>query len=163
MLYYFCLMIMRVFLALFIFLFTSGINNAQTFIRTSDLFPVTRPDSHGGELNIKQNASADTLMSRYILGNRQLRGGMEGFRIQIYSRSTRTAREESNKVRAEFMIEFPDIPSYIEYAEPAYFLVRVGDFRTQMEGAKWLSLIKKKYPHAYQVPCIINAPDQNKN
>jgi hypothetical protein len=61
------------------------------------------------------------------------------------------------------MIEFPDIPSYIEYAEPGYFHVRVGDFRSQVEGAKLLSLIKKKYPNAYQVPCIINSPDQNKN
>jgi hypothetical protein len=61
------------------------------------------------------------------------------------------------------MIDFPEIPSYIEYAEPGYFLVRVGDFRTQMEGAKMLALVKKKYPNAYQVPCIINPPDQNKN
>lgn len=163
MLYYFCHMILRVFIALFISLLAAGINDAQTFIRTSDLFPVSRTDSRGGELNIIQDASADTLMSRYILGNRELKGGMEGFRIQIYSRSTRSAREESNKVRAEFMVNFPDIPSYIEYAEPAYFLVRVGDFRTQMEGAKLLSLIKKKYPNAYQVPCIINPPDQNKH
>jgi hypothetical protein len=87
---------------------------------------------------------------------------MEGFRIQLYRKSTRTAREESNKVRADFMIEFPDIPSYAEYEKPGYFLVRVGDFRTQLEGAKTLALIKKKYPQAYPVPCVINFPDLNK-
>ena len=156
-------MIKRAFSAVFILFATQVFLNAQMFIKTSDLFPVTRRDSHGGELLIKQDPATDTLMSRYILGNRHLNGGIEGFRVQIYSKSTRTAREESNKVRAEFMIDFPDIPSYIEYAEPGYFLVRVGDFRTQMEGAKSLAIIKRKYPHAYQVPCIINSPFQNKN
>ena len=163
MLYYICLMMKRILLAVFVFLLTRGVNDAQSFIRTADLFPVTRPETHSGEMNIYQSASVDTLINRYILGNRQYKGGMEGFRIQIYSRSTRNAREEANKVRADFMIEFPDLPSYIEYAEPGYFLVRVGDFRTQMEGAKMLSLVKKKYPNAYQVPCTINSPDRSKN
>lgn len=160
--YYFCQMISRAILPLILFLFTLSNCNAQVFIRTVDLFPVSRPDSQGGELNIFQDRSADTLMSRYILANNQMGGGMEGFRIQIYRSSTRSAREESNKARAEFMIEFPDIPSYAQYAEPGYFIVQVGDFRTKMEGTKTLYLIKKKYPNAYMVPCKINFPDLNK-
>ena len=39
-------------------------------------------------------------------------------------------------MRADFMISYPDIPSHFEYAEPGWFLVRVGDFRTKMEGTK---------------------------
>ena len=70
------------------------------------------------------------------LANQNTDGDMEGYRIQIYRSSNRNAREESNKVRAEFMIEFPDIPSYIDYDKPGYFLVRVGDFRTKLEGSK---------------------------
>jgi hypothetical protein len=151
-------MINRVFSSVILFFIIQAFLTAQTYLKTSDIFPVNRHDNRGAELKIIQDPATDTLMSRYILANRQLNGGMEGFRIQIYSRSTRNAREESNKVRAEFMIDFPEIPSYIEYAEPGYFLVRVGDFRTQMEGAKMLALIKKKYPNAYQVPCIVNPP-----
>ena len=37
---------------------------------------------------------------------------MDGFRIQIYNSPNRNAREESGKVRAEFMSKFPDIVSY---------------------------------------------------
>ena len=85
-----------------------------------------------------------------------------GFRIQIYSNSNRNAREESNKVRAEFMIEFPDIPSYAKYREPGYFLIRAGDFRTKVEGTKSLYQIRRKYPNAYLVPDVINFPDLNK-
>jgi hypothetical protein len=156
-------MIKRAFLPVLIYFVTLSLCDAQIFIKTSDLFPKNRPDSKGGELNISQNLALDTLMNRYILGNRQLNGGMDGFRIQIYRSSNRNAREESNKVRAEFMVEFPDIPSYIEYAEPGYFIVRVGDFRSQIEGAKSLSIVKKKFPNAYQVHDIINFPDQDKN
>jgi hypothetical protein len=155
-------MIKRALLFLSLFVFIGNISEAQMFIRTSDLFPqkITTPGS--GELNIDQNLQVDTLISRYILGNKFLNGGMEGFRIQLYRKSTRTAREESNKVRADFMVEFPDIPSYAEYEKPGYFLVRVGDFRNQLEGAKTLALIKKKFPQAYPVPCVINFPDLNK-
>jgi len=150
-------------LALFPLLFLLSVNIArgQGFVRTSELFPPERSDSKGGELKVYQDLSADTLTSRYILGNMQLKGGMEGFRIQIYRSSARNSRDEANKVRAEFMVEFPDIPSYIEYAEPGYFLVRAGNYRTRMEGTKWLYLVRKKYPNAYQVPCIINFPDKN--
>jgi hypothetical protein len=155
-------MIKRALLFLFLFIFIVNISEAQMFIKTSDLFPAKIQTSGAGELNIIQDQQVDTLISRYILGNRFLNGGMEGFRIQIYRSSNRTAREESNKVRADFMIEFPDIPSYAEYEKPGYFLVRAGDFRTKLEGARTLAMVKKKYPNAYIVPCTISFPDLNK-
>ena len=88
---------------------------------------------------------------------------MEGFRIQIFRSSNRNAKEESNKERAKFMNEFPDIPSYAEFEKPGYFLVRVGDFRSKAELTKLLITIRKKFPNAYPVPCKINFPDLIKN
>jgi hypothetical protein len=140
-----------------------NIIDAQLFIKTSDLFPVNKPESKGGELNIIQSPDADTLMSRYIHSNRFLNGGMDGYRIQIYRGSGRTAREEANKVRADFMVSFPELESHIDYADPGWFLVRIGNFRTKMEGTKSLYMIRKKYPNAYLVPCIINFPDLKKD
>jgi hypothetical protein len=140
-----------------------NICEGQTFIRTADLFPKSGRGSRSGELNIIQDSGVDTLISRYVLANKLHEGEMEGFRIQIYRNSNMNAREESNKVRAEFLVAFPDIPSYAEFAAPGYFLVKVGDFRTKMEAAKSLHLIKKKYPNAYWVPCLIKFPDLNKN
>ena len=86
---------------------------------------------------------------------------MAGFRIQIFRSANRTAKEESNKERAEFMSEFPDIPSYKEFEKPGYFLVRVGDFRTKVEGTKLLFVVRRKFPNAYLVPDKINFPDLN--
>jgi hypothetical protein len=145
-------------------LFTYNICNAQTFFKTADLFQ--NPGNGSGKLNIFQDSSVDTLISRYVLANRLLIAGntdvdIEGYRIQIYRSSNRNAREESNKVMAEFINAFPDIPSYLDYAKPNYFMVRAGDFRTKLEASKSLFQIRKKYPNAYPVPCLIKYPDLN--
>ncbi|MGQ9620546.1 MAG: SPOR domain-containing protein [Bacteroidales bacterium] len=146
------------------FFFFAGILtvNAQ-FLKVSDLFPVEKSGLKEGRLTVFHSPEIDTLISRYILSNKQLGGGMEGYRIQIYRSSNRNAREESNKIRAQFMVDFPEISSYAEYERPGYFIVRVGDFRTKMEGTRTLYIIRKKYPNAYMVPCIINFPDMVNN
>lgn len=138
-----------------------NICEAQMFIKTADLFPSSNPNGSGGTLRLHQDNALDTLVSRYILGNK-IMGGLEGYRIQIFRSSQRNAREESSKVRAGFMNDFPDIPCYADYAEPGYFLVRIGDFRSKTEGTKLLYQIRRKYPNAYMVVCTINFPDQVK-
>ena len=139
---------------------------SQSFVRTMDLFPGANAGSNTGQLNIIQDPAIDTLISRYILGynnQKEKNGylGMEGFRIQIYSSSNRNAKEESGKVRAAFMDKFPDIISYLSFAEPAYYKIRVGDFRTKTEATRLFLLISKVFPDAYIVPDIINFPDLN--
>ena len=84
---------------------------------------------------------------------------MWGYRIQIYSSNVRNAREESNKARAEFISTFPDIISYAMYAEPGYFIIRAGDFRSKTEGTKYLLSVRKEFPNAILVPDFINFPD----
>lgn len=143
-------------------LFIAGLCSAQAFIKTADIFK--RPEHSAGNLVINQDPAIDTLLSRYILAsgkNRTIEGtqGMEGFRIQIYYSSVRQAREESAKARAEFIAKFPDIVSYAQYQEPGYFMVRAGNFRTRIEGHKYLVMVRKEFPNAYLVPAIINFPD----
>jgi hypothetical protein len=164
--YYFCAMIRILFPVLIILFYSTGITQAQAFVRTTDLF--NRPDKNNrsGQLKIIQDPSIDTLINRYILVNENIyrdygRFGMEGFRIQIYSSSNRNAREESNKARASFISKFPDIVSYPLYAEPGYFKIRAGDFRTKTEATKLFILVSKEFPDAYLVPDIINFPDLN--
>lgn len=138
----------------------------QAFIRTSDLLSAPPENTQAGRLKIIQDPGIDSLISRYILANQNVyretgRYGMEGYRIQIYSSSNRNAREESNKARAAFISRFPDIASYPLYAEPGYFKIRVGDFRTKTEATKLFLKISREFPDAYIVPDIINFPDLN--
>ncbi|MEI6048783.1 MAG: SPOR domain-containing protein [Bacteroidota bacterium] len=159
-------MIKKFCFALIILGFSTGHAISQSFVKTSDLFQRQKENPRAGRLNLIQDPSIDTLISRYILVNTNLYEnsgyyGMKGYRIQIYSSSNRNAREESGKVRAEFMSKFPDITSYQLFADPGYFKIRVGDFRTKTEATKLFLLISKYFPDAYLVPDFIDFPDAN--
>ena len=56
---------------------------------------------------------------------------------------------------------FPDIKSKVTFESPGYYKIRVGNYRTRMEGTKDLVMIRKFYPDAYLVPDKINFPDLN--
>ncbi len=140
--------------------FLFNLSHAQGFVRTSDLFRRSDDNSRIGRLNITQDQAIDTLLSRYIFYNKNLKG-MDGWRIQIYNSSSRNAREVSAKVRAEFISKFPGIASYSRFDAPGYYKIRVGDFRTKTEATKYLLIIRRVYPNAYLVPDIINFPDLN--
>lgn len=164
--YYFCPMKGQYFSVIFFFCISAGILSAQSVVRTSDLFQRDDKNNHLGELLINQGLSLDTLISRHILSSKNLfkvnnHYGMKGFRIQIYASNNRNAREESNKINAEFISKFPDILSYQLFAEPGYYKIRVGDFRTKTEATRLFQIINKEFRDAYMVPDIINFPDLN--
>lgn len=159
-------MIRKLFLFLIILGFLTGFVSAQSFVKTSDLFPRSDENSRAGHLNIIQDPSIDTLISRYILVNKNLYEnfgyfGMEGFRIQIYNSSNRNAKSESIKANVEFLSKFKDIRSYTLFAQPVYYKIRVGDFRTKTEATRLFLIISKEFPDAYLVPDFINFPDLN--
>lgn len=159
-------MIRKLFLFLIILGFLTGFGQAQSIVKTSDLFRRSDNNSRAGQLNIIQNPEIDTLISRYILVNKNLKEkngyyGMEGCRIQIYSSSNRNAKVESRNARAEFFNRFPDITSYELFEGPAWYKIRVGDFRTKTEATRLFLIISKEFPDAYLVPDFINFPDLN--
>jgi hypothetical protein len=149
-------------LILFIFLVVSfNLCQAQNIQSTAELLHRQDSNYQMGELNIYQEPGIDSLISRYILYNLRL-NGMDGFRIQIYNSSDKNAREESGKARAEFMTAFPDIIAYPPtFERPSYYKIRVGDYRTRIEGTKYLLMVRKVFPDAILVPDIINFPDLN--
>lgn len=147
---------------LMLFSFSAAGTMAQGFIRTIDLMKRS-DEKNSGRLTIVQDRGIDTLISRSIMANSKLKTmegspGIQGFRIQIYYSSVRNAREESARARAEFINKFPDIVSYVQYQEPGYFMVRVGDYRTKTELYKDLIAIRRVFPNAYHVPAVINYP-----
>jgi len=135
--------------------------SAQSRFRTEELFKRTGYKKQAGNMAINQDPAIDTLINRHILNNSRY-NGLEGFRIQIYSSSARNAREESARVRAEFISIFPDIPSYSRFDAPGYYKIRAGDFRTKTDGTKYLLMVRRSFPDAYLVPDIINFSVQNK-
>jgi hypothetical protein len=145
---------------------------SQPIVKTADLFRRSDTGSQTGQLNIYQNPSLDTLISRYIYGFRNLEdknggnAGMEGWRIQIFSSSNRNAKVEAGNVLQDFISKFPEskypeLKSYTQFALPNYYKVRVGNFRTKTEATKLYLMVTRVFPDAYLVPDIINFPDTN--
>jgi len=164
---YFCRMIRKTIIFTLILGFSTISGFSQYFVKTSDLLSRSDESTRKGELKIIQNPSIDTLISRHILYNKNLAAvnghyGIEGYRIQVFGSASRSAREESNKIKAEFMNRFPDQVSYQLFAEPGNWMVRVGDFRTKTEAKKLFVQVSRVFPDAYIVPDFINFPDLNK-
>jgi hypothetical protein len=128
--------------------------SAQKSLGVEDLMNDGRPRYLAEHLIIIQDPAIDTLVSRHILMNAS-KDGVDGWRIQIYRGGHRTANEDSNKVRARFMEEYPDIPTYRTFDRPNWFKVKVGDFRTREEAARVFFEIVGKYPDAYLIRDVI--------
>jgi hypothetical protein len=158
----------RIILSISVFLILlTGNTRAQDNSKTFDPNRRQENGSSKGSLNINQDPRLDTLMSRYILNNSNIRTsdgsqGTFGFRIQVYYSNVRTAREESAKAEARFLSKFPNIPTHSVYKSPGYFIIRVGDYRTKADGYKDLLSVRREFPEAYLVPDIIDFPDVKK-
>lgn len=96
------------------------------------------------------------MIERHIDQNRK-RGGINGYRIQLYFNSGPKAREEANNLKASVLSKYPDEPVYIIFQSP-FYKVRVGDFRTKADALGVFYALKKKYPGAYIVKDIIRFP-----
>ena len=82
------------------------------------------------------------------------RGTFSGYRIQI---NFGQDRNQANKVRSDFTLKYPGIPTYMAYQQP-YFKVNVGDYRTKLEASKNLNIIRRSYPGSFIVKDKINPP-----
>ena len=134
--------------------------NAQKLIKAESIVKGSG-NFNEGRISIEQDPAIDTLLTRHIVANRK-HGGFDGFRIQIYSGSRRTSREESNDVIAKFISIFPDIKYELVFDPPNYFKVRVGNYRTRRDALEDLLKIKKEFPNAYPLPDVIEFPDLEK-
>jgi len=130
----------------------------QRIMRTSDLLGAGSGYNTRGELFLFQDPAIDTLISRHIEANR-LAGGVDGYRIQVFRKGHRTAREEADNVMAKAISDFPEIKAYQEFASPNFYIVRIGDFRTKIEATRMLGRVRRAFSDAYIVRQRINIPE----
>ena len=126
----------------------------QRGLGVEELMNDGRPRYMAERLIVVQDPAIDTLVSRHILMNAS-KNGVDGWRIQIYRGGHRTANEDSNRIRARFMEDYPEIPTYRTFDRPNWFKVKVGDFRTREEAARVFFDIQGKYPDAYLIRDVI--------
>ena len=159
--YYFCAMVKKTIFFLFFGLIASVICVAQSYVKTIDIIGSSNGVPGSGKVTINQSPAIDTLLDRNIAANK-LKGGLDGFRIQIYRGSGKTGQEGSDKANIKFISEFPDIPCYPIFDKPNWFKIRVGNYRTKLEATKAWYQIKTIFKDSYIVEETIEFPDLNK-
>ena len=107
-------------------------------------------------LDVTRDVRLDTLVMRHIRVN-ETRDGFDGYRLQLFSGSGTTARQEANTLRAEFLTRYPEVPAYVVYQAPN-FKVRVGDFRTELEAIWMQRELEYKFPGGFVVRDVVKFP-----
>ena len=105
-------------------------------------------------IHIYETNDVKSTMQKNLEYARLSHGVFSGYRIQI---NFGQDRNQANKVRSDFTLKYPGIPTYMSYQQP-YFKVNVGDYRSKLEAVKNLNLIRKSYPGCFIVKDKINPP-----
>ncbi|MFZ4784463.1 MAG: SPOR domain-containing protein [Flavobacteriales bacterium] len=116
---------------------------------SQDLDSLVQPFStKEGEITFHTEGRIDSLEKR-LRGKSDIRG----YRIQIFLGSYQDAKN----MRAAFLTNGLGLQAYIQQNAPDY-VVRVGDFKTQLELHKYYDEVKKQYPSALIVVDKIEPP-----
>lgn len=103
-----------------------------------------------------EDSRLDSLVAKHVRVNMQA-DGFAGYRIQLFSGSGNSARQEANELRAEFLTLYPDVPAYLIYQSPN-FKVRVGDLRSELEAVRLQRELSYQYPGCFVVKDLIKFP-----
>lgn len=144
----------KVVFLLFILFFTQSVSSQQ-FFTTEE----TKPDDHPEiiqKINVVQDSTLTEMLKWHIENNTQ-KGGIDGFRIEIFFSRDNNARQKSMEIKKKFLSKYPDVGVKIKYNHP-YFKVRVGNFRTVNEALKFKNKIEHRYRYAFIVKDIIEFP-----
>jgi len=121
--------------------------------RPQILVNLEQNDDQTGKIEIIQPGQVENLLKLQIANNR-LQKGIPGYRIRIFSQSGQTARQKAEDTRRNFMRNFPEMETYLDYPAPNW-QVLVGDFRTKNEALRAQKKIEKMFPGAFIVNDII--------
>ncbi len=113
------------------------------------LFAVSIAAAQQPEKDFTGDARIDTVLMLHKMQNQKF-PYIDGYRIQIYKETGNNALDSAWSAKNRFENEYPGVKAYISFREP-YYRVRVGDFRTRLEAIKFLSVIRKKYPYAWEI------------
>ena len=92
-----------------------------------------------GSINIEQDEKLVSLLDIYKDYNKET----EYYRIQVGFGSHAKAQE----IKSNVEVDFPGMYSKIDFDSPTY-RVRLGRFKTKLEGERKLQEVRQKYPAA---------------
>ncbi|RCW30598.1 sporulation related protein [Marinilabilia salmonicolor] len=144
---------MRIVAGFIFFLIAVGANAqlpGETAAYNTDVFSeLEQVSSNQGIITIEQSARMRALVNTHINMNKRA-GGVEGFRVQLYSGVGSKARQEALEAKEKVLTDFPEENVFIEYSAP-FWRVRMGNFRHKHEALPLLNKLKELFPACYVV------------
>jgi hypothetical protein len=104
-------------------------------------------------LTIISDSRINALIDDYVTENKR-KGGMDGYRVQIYSGN----KDGAFKLKSQFISRFPEHNVHIIFQTPEFY-VRVGDFRTPSEAIKLLHTIEREFRDPFIIEDVIQFPE----
>ncbi len=114
------------------------------------LLAVIAADAQTGKATVEfQNIALDSLM---IINTRtnENQATLDGYRIQIYSGSGVSAKQEAMAAQTKFLQLFPNETINVTYSAP-FWRVRVGNYRFRSEALNLLASVKRNFQGSYIV------------
>ncbi len=114
------------------------------------LLAVIAADAQTGKASVEfQNIALDSLM---IINTRtnENQATLDGYRIQIYSGSGVSAKQEAMAAQTKFLQLFPNETINVTYSAP-FWRVRVGNYRFRSEALNLLASVKRNFQGSYIV------------
>ncbi|MDR2064579.1 MAG: SPOR domain-containing protein [Prevotellaceae bacterium] len=104
-------------------------------------------NSPQGKIKINQSEDIGEVLLRHSIENFKTQK-ITGYRICIFRDNRQNSRATALQTKLTFKYAYPDIPVYIEYKNP-YFYVYAGDFRTKEQAEKFKRKINAAYPKSW--------------
>lgn len=161
------------FLFLFLVVFKIFATGSTFFVERSDVNEVKEKIfgniisetrfSDDGDVKKKENLviNADSRIDTLIQIHKeeiQRKGGIEGYRVQIFQGN----KESADQAKVKFLMQHENLKAYVLFQSPD-FKVRVGDFRTRSEALKIKRLIENQFSSTFVVEDIISLPEVEPN
>jgi hypothetical protein len=102
-----------------------------------------------GLITIYDEEGIEELVDIQVEVNERM-GGVEGWRIQLYSGLGPAAKQKALKVKGRFLNNFPGYDADLSFTSPNW-RVRVGNYRHKHEALQLLNDLRKIFPNCYIV------------
>ncbi len=102
-----------------------------------------------GVITIYDEDGIEELVNIQVEVNKRM-GGVDGFRIQLYSGSGPTGKKKALQVKSKFLHNFAEYDADMSFTSP-FWRVRVGNYRHKHEALPLLTELRKFFPNCYIV------------
>ncbi|MCU4156250.1 SPOR domain-containing protein [Carboxylicivirga sp. A043] len=102
-----------------------------------------------GVITIYDEDGIEELVDIQVEVNERI-GGVEGYRIQLFSGSGPAGKRKALNVKGKFLNNFPGYDADLSFTSP-FWRVRVGNYRHKHEALQLLNDLRKIFPNCYIV------------